>query len=57
MNGIMEELFGTYTPIIDPLTGSVVGGWSGLDIPYIASVCLFAIVLYCFFRLLGSLLK
>lgn len=54
---ILESIFGTYTPVVDPETGFIVAGWSGLDIPYIAGVFLFGIVLFSFFRLLGVILK
>lgn len=66
--GLITSLFGTYTPRTQTVTeylsdGSsvtyteVVPGLAGLDWPWITSVTLFAMALYCIFRMIGGLLK
>ena len=66
--GLITSLFGTYTPRTQTVTeylsdGSsvtyteVVPGLAGLDWPWVASVSLFAMALYCIFRMIGGLLK
>lgn len=66
--GVVTSLFGTYTPRTQTVTeflsdGStvsyteVVPGVAGLDWPWITSVSLFAMVLYCVFRLIGGFFK
>lgn len=57
MRDLIVTIFGQYTPVVDPVTGAVVGGFAGVDWPYLAGVLLFALVLYSFFRLLGVVLK
>lgn len=65
MKAIIISIFGAYTPIetvvgVDDLGQSVYGvatGMAGVDWSYIAGVVLFAIVLFCFMRLIGVLLK
>lgn len=53
---LLVALFGTYTPVFYTDTSGVdiiPAGFAGVDMEYIASVCLFALVLWCLFRLLG----
>ena len=68
MPGLVTALFGSYTPRTQTVTeylpdGSnvtyteVVPGLAGLDWPWIASVALFAMSLYCVFRMIGGLFK
>lgn len=68
MPGLITSLFGTYTPRTQTVTehlsdGSsvtyteVVPGLAGLDWPWITSVALFAMALYCIFRMIGGLMK
>lgn len=64
MRDLIVSIFGTYTPVTTDVydaAGSVVGetvvaGMAGVDWPYLAGVLLFALVLFCFFRLLGGIL-
>lgn len=64
----VEALFGPYTPRTQTVTeylsdGSVVEsqqivpGLAGLDYPWLASVSFFGLVMFCFFKMLGGLLK
>ena len=64
MKDILLAIFGAYTPLTAPtltatgeIVDAVIPGLAGVDWPYLAGVVLFAIVLYCFFRLVGVLLK
>lgn len=57
MQEIINEIFGVYTPLVDPVTGSVVIGVAGVDWTWIAGVFLFGILLYGFLRLVAVLLK
>lgn len=68
MKDLMTTLFGTYIPVTNPETvvGSdgnvevvdvVVSGLAGVDWPWLCGVALFAVVLYCFLRMVGGLLK
>ena len=68
MPGLLTSMFGTYSPRTQTVTeylpdGSnvtyteVVPGLAGLDWPWIASVALFAMSLYCVFRMIGGLFK
>lgn len=65
---MVTTLFGDYTPRTYSVTtylsdGSTVTtteyvpGLAGMDWPWIAGVALFALVLYCFFKLLGGVLR
>ena len=56
MKAVIESIFGVYTPVTDA-EGVVVSGMAGVDWPYIAGAVLFAIVLFCFFKLVGVVLK
>lgn len=62
------ELFGQYQPLTQSvshflpdgtktLTTEYVDGLAGVDWTYIASVALFALVLYCVFRIIGGIFK
>lgn len=64
----VEALFGPYTPRTQTVTeyladGSVVEsqqivpGLAGLDYPWLAAVSFFGLVMFCFFKMLGGLLK
>lgn len=68
MSGLLTSMFGTYSPRTQTVTehlsdGStvtyteVVPGLAGLDWPWIASVALFFMSLYCIFRMIGGLLR
>ena len=68
MPGLITALFGSYTPRTQTVTeylpdgssvtySEVVPGLAGLDWPWIASVALFAMSLYCVFRMIGGLFK
>lgn len=64
MKDILLAIFGAYIPLTAPtltatgeIVDAVIPGLAGVDWPYLAGVVLFAIVLYCFFRLVGVLLK
>jgi hypothetical protein len=57
MRALIETIFGTYTPVLDPVSGSVAGGLAGVDWPYVSGVLLFALVLYGFLRFLGVMFK
>ena len=68
MPGLLTALFGAYTPRTQTVTeylsdGSsvtyteVVPGLAGLDWPWVASVTLFTMALYCIFRMIGGLMK
>lgn len=57
MREIIIQLFGTYTPLLDPVTGQAVIGVAGVDWEWIAGVFLFGIVLYSFLRLVGVIFK
>jgi len=54
---VILALFGSYTPLIDPVSGSAVLGVAGLDWPWIAGVFLFGLTLYCILRILGGAVK
>lgn len=57
---LFRALFGVYTPVSYSLAdGSSIipAGASGVDFEYVLSVCLFALVVYCLFRLLGLLFQ
>lgn len=68
LSAVVSSLFGTYTPRTQTVTqylpdGSsvtseeYVPGVAGMDWPWIAGVCLFALVLFCFCKMLGGVLK
>lgn len=43
-------ILGTYTPVIDPVTGSIVIGIAGLDWVYIARLILIVMCMSAIFR-------
>lgn len=56
----LELFFGTYTPVTYESADGVsiiASGLAGVDIPFVLGVCLFALVVYSAFRLLGGLLR
>ena len=65
MRTLIETIFGVYRPVMtdvfndvgDYVGSTVAAGAAGVDWTYIGGVVLFAIVLYCFFRLLGVVLR
>lgn len=57
MREIIVSIFGQYTPQVDPVSGAAVLGVAGCDWEWLAGVLLFAIVLFCFMKLLGCFLK
>lgn len=57
MRDILTSLFGTYTPLLDPVSGSVVSGMAGVDWEWIAGVFLFGLVLLSLFKIINSLIR
>jgi len=73
LRDLVVALFGSYTPpsyteyhwFFNPVDGSgysdvvnvIPAGSAGIDWPWIAGVALFALTLYCVFRLIGGILK
>lgn len=64
MRDLIIQIFGSYRPIVGPaispsgeLVEIALSGLAGVDWPYVLGVGLFALVLYCFFKLLGGVLK
>lgn len=63
MRELMQSIFGVYTPV--SVTENVDGvevvrylsGVAGVDWEYIGGVLLFAVCLYCMFRILGGVMK
>lgn len=56
MQTVIQNIFGVYTPIMDS-NGVIPSGAAGVDWGYVAGVLLFAIVLFCFFKIVGGLIK
>lgn len=56
MKTVIENLFGVYTPVTGA-DGIIPSGAAGVDWGYIAGVVLFAIVLFCFFKIVGAVIK
>lgn len=57
---LFRALFGVYSPVSYTLadgTSVVPAGAAGVDFEYVLSVCIFALVVYCLFRLLGMLFQ
>lgn len=55
----MQAIFGVYNPVgYTDASGNfiVASGFAGVDWPYILSVCLFSLVVYCLFKLLGGII-
>lgn len=68
LSGVIADLFGTYTPKTQTVTvvasdGSTasyteyVPGIAGMDMEWLAAVVLFALILYCIFRLAGGVFR
>ena len=60
IKSLLEQLFGTYEPVVYTTVDNVdviPSGISGVDVPYVLGVLLFALTFYCFMRLLGSVIK
>lgn len=56
LRDFFRAFFGTYTPVsyVDGSGSSIIpAGLSGVDFEYVLSVLLFALIVYCLFRLLG----
>lgn len=59
MRDVIINLFGTYTPVTYN-NGSfdiIPDGLSGVDWVFVSGVFLFALSLYCAFRVIGGILK
>lgn len=56
MKDLLSTIFGNYEPYTDA-SGEIIRGVSGVDFQYILGVLLFGLVLYCVFRIIGSLFK
>lgn len=56
MRSLIISIFGQYTPVFT-VQGDPVIGVAGLDWPFISAVLLFAICLWSFFAILGSIIK
>lgn len=48
---------GTYTPLLDPVTGEVVQGLAGLDWSYITNLVLLLMLVSFFFTLCINIIK
>lgn len=57
MRDLIIEIFGEYTPVLDPVTGNVAAGLAGVDWPYVAGIGVFCIVLWSFFAIVGAVIK
>lgn len=68
MQYILASIFGTYAPVTTEVAVTeadgtittvtqVAAGMAGVDWPYVLGVLLFAVTLYSFFRLVGTVLK
>lgn len=60
MRDIIISLFGTYTPVTYTDVNDIAvipDGLSGVDWPFVSGVLLFAITLYCVFRIVGGVFK
>ncbi len=67
LSATMEDIFGAYTPLTyqvttvsggtTTVTTEIVPGLAGVDWPYLGGVCLFGVMLYCLYRLIGGVLK
>lgn len=63
----MADIFGTYTPLTYEVTTyaggttytttEIVPGLAGMDWPYLCGVSLFAIMLFCLYKLIGGVLS
>lgn len=56
MQTVIENIFGVYTPVTGA-DGVIPAGMAGVDWSYVAGVALFAIVLLCFFKIVGAVIK
>ena len=68
LKDLIVDLFGPYEPQTETITQSLsdgstvtveqrIPGIAGLDYEWFAALCLFGLMLYCFFRLLGGVFK
>lgn len=59
MKDLILSLFGPYEPVMMIQDGVevVAPGLAGVDWPWLMGACMFAIVLYSFFRLVGVILR
>lgn len=59
MKDLILSLFGPYEPVtmIQDGVEVVASGLAGVDWPWLMGACMFAIVLYSFFRLVGVILR
>lgn len=56
MQTVINNIFGVYTPVMDS-NGVIPSGMAGVDWSYVAGVVLFAVVLLCFFKIVGAVIK
>lgn len=56
MVNIITQLFGAYTPLTDS-NGLIISGVSGINFTWLSGVLLFALTLYCVFRIIGGIFK
>jgi len=68
LSQVIRDLFGTYTPRTQTVTTyydgqtisvdeQVIPGIAGMDWEWIAGICIFALMLWCLFRLLGGVVR
>jgi hypothetical protein len=53
----LTNYIGTYQPLLDPVTGSVVQGMAGVDWTYIGRFIIFLVIITVFLTLIASFLK
>lgn len=53
----LSNWIGTYSPVVDPITGSIVAGMAGLDWTYIGRLIMLLVVVTSFLTLLISIVK
>lgn len=56
MRQYLQTIFGTYNTLIDPSTGEIVQGISGVDWEYLVGAIIFVISLWFVYKALLSLL-
>ena len=59
MRDIIIQLFGVYTPVTynDGVNDIIPSGAAGVDWVFVSGVLLFALSLYCVFRIMGGIFK
>lgn len=58
LKAVIVDLFGSYVPVTysDGTIDIIPSGLAGVDFEWLAGVLLFALSLYCVFRILGGIL-